>query len=186
MTARATELPEVLEIEARAFGDERGWFLESWHEGRYREAGVSENFVQDNVSMSRRHVLRGLHLQHPGGQGKLVGVLLGEVWDVAVDVRRGSPSFGKWVARTLSESNRAQLYIPPGFAHGFVVLSERAIFAYKCTAAYDPAAELSVRWDDPDLAVAWPVPSPLVSERDASAPLLRAIPPSRLPPFPSS
>jgi dTDP-4-dehydrorhamnose 3,5-epimerase len=180
---RATELPDVLEIEARAFGDERGWFLESWHEARYRECGVPDRFVQDNVSMSRRHVLRGLHLQHPNGQGKLVGVLAGEVWDVAVDVRSGSPSFGRWVARTLSEENRLQLYIPPGFAHGFVVLSDRAIFAYKCTAPYDAGSELSVRWNDPELGIAWPVPSPQVSARDAAAPLLRAIPPSRLPPF---
>jgi dTDP-4-dehydrorhamnose 3,5-epimerase len=183
MKVVATELCDVLEIDARAVGDERGWFLEAWHAERYGEAGIPGGFVQDNVSFSRRGVLRGLHFQHPHGQAKLVGVLQGEVWDVAVDVRAGSPSFCRWVGRTLSERNRRQLFIPAGFAHGFVVLSDTALFWYKCSSLYRPEAEGVVRWDDPALGIRWPLERPTVSARDAGAPALADLPPDRLPPF---
>ena len=172
MRVTATELPEVLLLEPRVFADERGAFFESYRAERYAELGVGGPFVQDNVSVSRRGVLRGLHLQNPRPQGKLVSVLRGAVLDVAVDVRVGSPTFGRVVARELSDANRHQMWIPPGFAHGFVVTSEDAIFAYKCTDVYDAASELSVRWDDPALAIAWPVRDVIVSPKDADAPTL--------------
>jgi dTDP-4-dehydrorhamnose 3,5-epimerase len=181
MTVRETGLPGVLLIEPRVFGDARGRFLETWHEGRYRAAGIDAPFVQDNASYSQRGVLRGLHVQNPNPQGKLVGVLMGEVWDVAVDVRPDSPTFRQWVGYTLSAENGHQLWIPPGFAHGFVVTGEHALFQYKCTDVYTPASELSVRWDDPDLGIAWPVAMPELSVKDASAPLLRDVDPDRLP-----
>lgn len=164
----------------RLHGDARGWFCESWNEAAYREAGIAERFVQDNFSFSRRGVLRGLHFQNPHAQGKLVMVLQGEVWDVAVDLRRSSPTFGRWQGVRLSGDDRGQFYLPPGFAHGFVVLSETALFHYKCTAFYSPADEVCLRWDDPDLAIAWPVTEPLLSARDAAAPRLRDLPPERL------
>lgn len=167
-------------IRPRRFGDARGWFLESWQEARYRDAGLPERFVQDNFSYSARGVLRGLHFQNPNAQGKLVMVLLGEVWDVAVDLRRGSPTFGRWQGVRLGGDEPLQFYVPPGFAHGFVVLSDTALFHYKCTAAYSPADERSVRWDDPDLAIAWPVRDPVLSARDAAAPRLRDLPPEHL------
>jgi dTDP-4-dehydrorhamnose 3,5-epimerase len=162
----------VLVVEPRAFGDARGYFLEAFHAARYADAGLPAAFVQDNVSLSRRGVLRGLHLQHPNAQGKLVSVLRGEVFDVAVDVRVGSPTFGRWVGEVLSGENLRQLYIPPGYAHGFVVTSDEALFAYKCTAYYDPAAELAVRWDDPAVGIRWPLDDVTLSERDRSAPAL--------------
>lgn len=167
-------------IRPRRFGDARGWFLESWQEARYRDAGLPERFVQDNFSYSARGVLRGLHFQNPHAQGKLVMVLLGEVWDVAVDLRRSSPTFGRWQGVRLGGDEPLQFYVPPGFAHGFVVLSDTALFHYKCTAAYSPADEHSVRWDDPDLAIAWPVRDPVLSARDAAAPRLRDLPPEHL------
>lgn len=167
-------------IRPRRFGDARGWFVESWQEARYRDAGLPERFVQDNFSYSARGVLRGLHFQNPNPQGKLVMVLLGEVWDVAVDLRRGSPTFGRWQGVRLSGEEPVQFYVPPGFAHGFVVLSDTALFHYKCTAPYSPADEHSVRWDDPDLAIAWPVRDPVLSARDAAAPRLRDLPPEHL------
>ena len=170
MTVTPTALPGVMLIERRVFSDDRGWFVEAWNAERYREAGIAEAFVQDNVSYSRHGVLRGLHLQRdPHAQGKLVSVLHGEVWDVAVDVRPASPTFGQWVGETLSAENGRQLYIPPGFAHGFVVTGDDAVFVYKCTEAYAPHAEGCIRWDDPDIGIAWPVASPTVSERDAAA-----------------
>ena len=180
MTVKPTALPGVLLIEPRVFRDGRGHFLETWHEARYREAGIAGPFVQDNVSVSTRGVLRGLHVQNPHPQGKLVGVLEGAVWDVAVDVRPDSPTFRQWVGCTLSGENGHQLWIPPGFAHGFVVTSERAVFAYKCTDVYRPEAELTVRWDDPALGIAWPVEAPELSAKDAAAPLLGEIGADRL------
>ena len=168
-----TRLPGVKIIELSRFGDERGYFLESYQFKRYRDAGIDGPFVQDNCSRSRQGVLRGLHYQIQQPQGKLVSVMRGTVFDVAVDVRSDSPHFGEWVAVMLSEDNSRQLYIPPGFAHGFCVVSEVADFTYKCTDYYSPQHERSVIWNDPELAIEWPVKNPTVSEKDASAPLLR-------------
>jgi dTDP-4-dehydrorhamnose 3,5-epimerase len=165
-----TSLPGVLVIEPRVFRDERGFFLESWHAERYAEAGISRRFVQDNVSYSERKVLRGLHFQNPMPQAKLVSVLQGEIFDVAVDLRVGSPTFGRWVGERLCAESMRQLYIPEGFAHGFVVIGEGAVVSYKCTAYYSPEHDRSLRWDDPEIGIAWPVAEPIVSEKDASAP----------------
>jgi dTDP-4-dehydrorhamnose 3,5-epimerase len=153
-------------LKPRVFGDARGFFMETWNQARYAECGITEQFVQDNLSCSRRGVLRGLHLQFPNPQGKLVSVLQGEVFDVAVDLRRGSPTFGQWESVVLSSENKWQFYIPPGFAHGFCVTSETALFAYKCTDFYRPDAEHCVLWNDPDLAIPWPVETPELSEKD--------------------
>jgi len=170
-----TAIPGLLILEPRVFGDARGFFKETYFAQRYAEAGVQGTFVQDNLSKSSRGVLRGLHLQHPHGQGKLVQVVLGEVFDVAVDVRRGSPAFGRWYGAMLSGENLRQLYIPPGFMHGFCVLSDSAELSYKCTEFYDAADEFAVRWDDPDIGIEWPIDSPLLSARDEAAPRLKEI-----------
>ncbi|MEO0559431.1 MAG: dTDP-4-dehydrorhamnose 3,5-epimerase [Bacteroidota bacterium] len=170
MRVHETRLPGVLRIERRVFGDARGWFVEAWNAERYRDAGIAEAFVQDNVSYSTNGILRGLHLQHdPHAQGKLVSVVRGEVFDVAVDVRPASSTFGQWVGVTLSAENGRQLYIPPGFAHGFVVTGDDALVTYKVTAAYAPASEVCIRWDDPEIGIDWPIVSPTVSDRDAAA-----------------
>jgi len=171
MTER-NPLPEVLVFEPRALTDDRGFFMEIHRASRYREAGVSGPFVQDNFSRSVRGTLRGLHFQEPYPQGKLVQVLDGAVFDVAVDIRRGSPTFGRWLGVELSGENRKQIWVPPGFAHGFCVVSEAASVLYKCTHEYVPEADRAVRWDDPRLAIAWPVKSPRLSPKDAGAPLL--------------
>ena len=176
-------LPDIVIVHPRVLADARGDFRELFHADRYAAAGLPATFVQDNVSRSRRGVLRGLHLQSPNAQGKLVAVVAGAVLDVAVDVRRGSPTFGRWAAVELTAENGVQLWIPPGFAHGFVVLGEGATFAYKCTAPYCPADELTVRWDDPALAIDWRVDAPVLSEKDAAAPTLAEIPPERLPAY---
>ncbi len=173
MLVTPTALPEVLLITPAVHGDERGFFFELWHKDRYASQSVPEVFVQDNLSLSRRGTLRGLHFQNPHPQGKLVSVLQGEVFDVAVDVRKGSPTFGKWVGMMLDESKKQQLYVPEGFAHGFVVTSETALFHYKCTELYRPEAESVIRWDDPDLAIRWPIQKPTLSKRDAAAPFLK-------------
>jgi dTDP-4-dehydrorhamnose 3,5-epimerase len=179
---RETELPGVLILEPRVFRDERGSFFESWHRARYAEAGLPAEFVQDNVSFSHPGVLRGLHYQHPAAQGKLVSALQGEVFDVAVDVRLGSPTFGRWTACTLSAENGRQMYIPGGFAHGFLVTRGPALFSYKCTEFYRPSDEVTVRWDDPEIAIAWPTTSPpLLAPKDASAPRLAHLAEGRLP-----
>ncbi len=183
MKVERTDLPGVLLIEPRVFGDERGYFLETFQADRYRAAGIAGPFVQDNLSFSRGPVLRGLHLQYPRVQAKLVSVLAGEVFDVAVDVRPGSPHFGRWTGALLSDGNKRQLYIPAGFAHGFCVLSESALFAYKCTGVYAPEDEITVRWNDPEIGIAWPVAEPILSDKDAAAPCLREIDPDRLPPY---
>ena len=172
MRVSATELPEVLLVEPDIHGDARGFFLETWRVDRYRKAGVGAEFVQDNVSRSMCGVLRGLHLQHPQGQGKLLQVVDGEAFDVAVDVRRGSERFGRWVGATLSGDNHHQLWIPPGFAHGFCVTADHAVFSYKCTAVYSPETEFSVAWDDPAIGIEWPVSSPTLSDKDRNAPRL--------------
>ncbi|MFT4199001.1 MAG: dTDP-4-dehydrorhamnose 3,5-epimerase [Pseudoxanthomonas sp.] len=183
MKAIATDLPGCVVVEPAVFGDERGFFFESWNARRYGEHGLPERFVQSNVSSSSRGVLRGLHYQWPNPQGKLVSVLEGEVYDVAVDIRRGSPHFGQWTAVLLSADNKRQLWIPEGFAHGFAVLSERALFSYLCTAPYDKAADAAVRWDDPAIGIDWPVAEPQLSPKDAAAPLLAEVAPARLPVF---
>lgn len=169
MKVSATDLPGVLTIEPKAFGDDRGYFFEAYRCDRYAAAGISLPFVQDNVSRSVRGVLRGLHLQHPFAQGKLVSVSLGEVFDVAVDARVGSPHFGRWTGEYLSEANKKQLWIPGGFAHGFIVTSEHAVFGYKCTEYYHPEAEVSIRWNDPEIGIKWPIEEPCLSAKDAAA-----------------
>lgn len=174
-------LPELLLVQPPVFRDERGTFRELYRDERYAAVGIDVRFVQDNLSLSRRHVLRGLHMQHPRGQGKLVTVLAGAVFDVAVDARRGSPTFGRWEGVTLSAENAHQLWIPPGFAHGFLVLSDEALFSYKCTEPYSPSDELSIRWDDPEIGIEWPVPVPVLSAKDAAAPMLAEIAAERLP-----
>jgi dTDP-4-dehydrorhamnose 3,5-epimerase len=174
-------LPEVLLVEPQRFGDARGYFLETYREERYRAAGIDLGFVQDNLSRSSRGILRGLHLQHPNDQGKLVYVLIGEVFDVAVDVRVGSPSFGRSTGAVLSAEDHRQLWIPPGFAHGFCVTSETALFTYKCTAPYSVADELGVIWNDPAIGIPWPVARPSLSGKDAALPRLADIDPARLP-----
>jgi dTDP-4-dehydrorhamnose 3,5-epimerase len=180
-----TTLPEVKLIEPEVFGDDRGHFFESWNDAKYAEAGMRFPVVQVNVSRSAHGVLRGLHYQWPNPQGKLVSVLEGEVYDVAVDIRRGSSHFGKWTAAVLSANNKRQLWIPEGFAHGFVVTSETALFHYLCTAPYDRAADASLRWDDAALAIDWPNRQPSLSEKDARAPRLADIAVERLPVYPA-
>jgi dTDP-4-dehydrorhamnose 3,5-epimerase len=172
MNVLKTELPGVLFIEPKIFGDARGFFYESFQAARYTQAGISGPFVQDNHSRSVKGTLRGLHFQEPRAQGKLVQVLRGTVYDVAVDVRRGSPTFGRWVGVELSEAQPRQLWIPPGFAHGFCVLSDSADFFYKCTEFYAPDAERSVAWDDPRIGIRWPVSDPILSAKDRDAPRL--------------
>lgn len=163
-----TCIADVKIIEPRVFGDERGFFLETFQAERYAEcAGIAEPFVQDNHSRSGRHVLRGLHFQKTKPQGKLVRVVSGEVFDVAVDIRRDSPTFGRWASALLSDENKRQFWVPPGLAHGFVVLSETADFEYKCTQYYDPSDEGCLLWSDPGLAIDWPVDNPLLSAKDA-------------------
>ena len=176
-----TELPGVMVLEPAVYADERGFFMESWNRRRYEGFGIPTDFVQDNLSYSTRGVLRGLHFQNPNAQAKLVSVLWGEVFDVAVDVRVGSPNFGEWVGIALSAENKRQLYVPEGFAHGFVVTGEEALVSYKCTAYYDPKAEHSLLWNDPELGIDWPVEIPLLSAKDGSAPRLSEIPKERLP-----
>jgi len=172
MQFEPTSLPDVILIRPRVFGDARGFFLESWEERKFAAAGIEARFVQDNHSRSARHSLRGLHWQSPHTQGKLVRVVSGTVFDVAVDIRRSSPSFGRWVGVTLSAENHEMLWVPAGFAHGFLVLSEHADFLYRCTDFYSPADEKAIRWNDPDLGIEWPLAAgvePTLSAKDATA-----------------
>ena len=185
MNVVETDLPGVLILEPKVFGDERGFFMETWNATRYEELGLPARFVQDNLSYSARGVLRGLHFQNPQPQGKLVSVLRGEVFDVAVDIRVGSPTFGEWTGVTLSAENKRQFYVPPDFAHGFLVTSEDALFFYKCTDYYAPSAEGIVLWNDPDIGIEWPTDSPTLSGRDGEAPPLREIPEGSLPRYPA-
>lgn len=178
-----TELPGCVVIEPVVHGDERGFFFENWNAQRYGDLGLPAGFVQSNVSSSSRGVLRGLHYQWPNPQGKLVSVLEGEVYDVVVDIRRGSPHFGHWTAAVLSAENRRQIWVPEGFAHGFAVLSERALFSYLCTDVYYREHDANVRWNDADIGIDWPVGEPILSEKDAKAPFLSGIDPARLPVF---
>lgn len=176
-----TGLPDCLVLEPQVFGDDRGFFYESFNRDKLADVGLALDFVQGNVSSSARGVLRGLHYQWPKPQGKLVSVLEGEVWDVAVDIRRGSPTFGRWTAAVLSADNKRHFWIPEGFAHGFVVLSARALFTYLCTQTYDREADAGIRWNDARLSIDWPVAEPVLSDKDARAPLLGDVAEERLP-----
>lgn len=178
-----TKLPDCMVIEPAVFDDSRGFFFEAWNAARFRELGLPANFVQSNVSSSSKDVLRGLHYQWPRPQGKLVSVLLGEVWDVVVDIRRGSPTFGQWEKFLLSARNRRQVWIPEGFAHGFLVISESALFNYLCTDVFVKEADAGVRWNDPAIGVDWQIDAPLLSDKDTHAPLLADIAQDRLPVF---
>lgn len=172
-TFNRLEIPELIVVEPRVFGDDRGWFMESYRKAAFALGGIAADFVQDNRSLSQRGVLRGLHFQRqPHEQGKLVCALQGEVFDVAVDLRPQSPTFGRWQAVTLSAENRLMLYIPEGFAHGFQVLSDSALLHYKATAEYAPEADAGIRWDDPDLAIPWPLTPPVLSAKDGKLPAL--------------
>ena len=175
MQFKETSLPGVLIVEPQVFGDDRGFFMETYHEAKFREGGIPQTFVQDNHSRSSRGVLRGLHYQVPKAQGKLVRVIRGSVFDVAVDIRKDSPHFGKWFGLELSEENKLQLWVPAGFAHGFAVLSDLADVTYKCTELYDAKGDRSILWNDPDIGIEWPVDAPLLSAKDAVAPRLREV-----------
>lgn len=165
---------EVVLIEPKIFSDERGFFMEAYKYSDFRDFGITEHFLQDNYSSSARNVLRGLHYQKkPDAQGKLVYCLKGTIFDVAVDIRKGSPTYGKWVSVELSEKNHLMLYIPPGFAHGFVVLSDYADVVYKCTAEYSPENDRGIIWNDPDIKINWPVEKPILSEKDKKLPMLK-------------
>ena len=176
MKVTETKLPGVFLIEPRVFGDERGYFFESYQEERYQAAGIPSRFVQDNVSKSQRGVLRGMHYQQGQPQAKLVQVVSGEVFDVAVDIREGSPNFGQWVGVVLTGENHHQLYIPEGFAHGFYVMSKTAVFQYKCSDYYAADKERGLVWNDPDVGIEWPEgPEPVLAQRDAEFPRLKDI-----------
>lgn len=169
-----TDIPDVIRVRPRVFGDERGFFMETWQAEKFAEGGIEAEFVQDNHSRSKKGTLRGLHYQIRQPQGKLVRVTEGEVFDVAVDLRRRSPTFGRWVGAYLSAENKEQLWVPPGFGHGFLVLSSYAEFIYKCSDFYAPEHERSIRWDDPDLAIEWPLEAgvePLLSDKDRNGAL---------------
>jgi len=170
-----TKLPEVIVIEPDVHQDDRGFFLESYQEKKYQAGGISTRFVQDNHSNSVKNTLRGLHTQIKQPQGKLIRIIEGEVFDVAVDIRPNSPTFKNWVSVMLSQQNFKQIYIPPGFAHGFCVLSDNAQFEYKCTDYYDPTDELTILWSDPDINIDWPITEPILSDKDINAPLLSEV-----------
>ena len=175
MNFKPTRLPEVVRVEPRVFEDSRGFFMETWEAKKFAAGGIPAQFVQDNHSASSQWVLRGLHYQLRHTQGKLVRVTQGEVFDVAVDVRRSSPTFGQWVGEHLTAANRRMLWIPPGFAHGFLVLSERVEFLYKCTDFYDPVSERTLLWNDPEMGIEWPLPAgvePIISDKDRAGSLL--------------
>ncbi|WP_378950834.1 dTDP-4-dehydrorhamnose 3,5-epimerase [Pelosinus sp. sgz500959] len=176
-----SNLPGILIIEPKVFGDARGFFQETWSQDKYAAIGIKQRFVQDNLSFSTRGVLRGLHYQQPNSQGKLIAVVQGEVFDVAVDIRVGSPNFGKWTGIILSSENHRQLWVPPGFAHGFCVLSNAAYFTYKCTDVYAPHAEGGMIWSDPDIGIQWPLTDIVLSDKDQVYPKLRDIKVERLP-----
>ena len=175
-TFKKLDIDGLVLVESVAFSDERGFFLESYKESEFAKAGITERFIQDNHSMSFKNIVRGLHYQKdPEAQGKLVRVIKGIAWDVAVDIRPSSPTYKRWLAMELSEANRYMLYIPPGFAHGFASLSNEVHLLYKCTREYDPALDAGIRWDDPDLAIQWPVGNPLLSPKDRILPLLKDV-----------
>jgi dTDP-4-dehydrorhamnose 3,5-epimerase len=168
------EIPDLVLIEPKVFTDSRGFFLETFKKSDFKTFGITYEFVQDNCSFSERNVIRALHYQlPPNAQGKLVSVLKGKVWDVAVDIRKNSPFFLKWIGMELSEENHRMFYVPPGFAHGFAVLSEEAYLIYKCTSEYSPGFERGIRWNDPEIGIQWPVAEPLISDRDRNLSLLK-------------
>lgn len=175
-----SKLPGVRIIEPAVFGDARGYFVETWNARRYAEIHGPAGFVQDNLSLSSRGTLRGLHFQNPNAQGKLISVLAGEVYDVIVDLRQSSPTFGHWEAFSISAANQLQVFLPPGFAHGFQVVSDTALFHYKCTAFYSAADEHTLRWDDPDLGIPWPLPDPILSAKDTRGKRLKDLAPDQL------
>lgn len=185
MKAEKTAFPTALFIEPDVFHDNRGFFMETYHKERYEQLGLRTHFVQDNLSYSVRGTLRGLHYQHPHGQAKLVQVIKGEIFDVILDIRRGSPTFGQWTGANLSDENRRQLYVPEGFAHGFCVLSETALVHYKCSDFYARESEGGILWRDPAIAIEWPISDPLLSDKDRSYPCLRDVPEGRLPVYES-
>lgn len=178
-----TDLPGVRIVEPGVFGDERGYFLETYHQERYARHGMGFQFVQDNLSFSRQGVLRGLHYQFPNAQAKLVQVIRGRIFDVAVDIRRRSPTFGVWTGAFLSEENKRQMIVPEGFAHGFCVVSDTALVMYKCSAFYAPEMEKGILWSDPGLAIDWPAETPIVSDKDRRNPMLRDVPFRDLPEY---
>lgn len=177
------EIPGLILVEPDVFPDDRGFFTETFHREKYAAGGIAKPFVQDNFAHSRRNILRGLHYQQQQAQGKLVYAVRGEIFDVAVDMRRGSPAFGRWVGWTLSDKNHHQLYVPEGCAHGYVVLSDVADVMYKCTDLYAPQHDRGLAWDDPDLAIAWPVKDPILSPKDLKNPRFASIPVDLLPSF---
>ena len=177
-----TSLPGVLIVEPRVFDDDRGFFMESFNSRDFSDAGLPSTFVQDNHSRSTRGVLRGLHYQYPKWQGKLVRAIVGAIFDVAVDIRHESPQFGEWFGLELSAENRKQLYVPPGFAHGFCVLSDVSEMTYKCTSLYEPADDASVLWNDPDIGIQWPIPEPILSSKDIEASRLKNLSPLKVSP----
>lgn len=181
MNVMETKLDGVLIIEPKVFGDNRGFFQETWSQPKYEAIGIKEPFVQDNLSYSTRGVLRGLHYQNPHSQGKLVSVVQGAVFDVAVDIRAGSPTFGQWAGVELSGENHRQFWIPAGFAHGFCVLSDTVYFTYKCTDVYTPAAEGGIIWNDPDIGIQWPVKDAVLSDKDQVYPRLKDLAVGKLP-----
>lgn len=183
MKVTELEIPGVFLIEPKVFKDPRGFFVETFHVERYAGTGIGDRFVQDNLSRSTRGVLRGLHLQNPVAQAKLVSVPLGAVFDVAVDLRLGSPTFGKWVGRELTADNQHQLYVPVGCAHGFCVLSEAAVFSYKCSDVYSPDTQFGIIFDDPDVGIRWPIEDVILSDKDRALPRLKDVPRERLLPF---
>ncbi len=183
MNVKETKLAGVLVLEPDVFSDERGFFLETWNSASYENAGIEGPFVQDNVSFSKRGVLRGLHFQYSQSQGKLIQILSGGVVDIVVDIRKGSPTFSQWVSEELSDANHRQMYIPPGFAHGFCVISDTAVFSYKCTDYYNPATENGIIWNDPDLNIDWPIKEPILSPKDKEYPRLKDFRPDKLPDF---
>jgi dTDP-4-dehydrorhamnose 3,5-epimerase len=181
MKVVTTSLKDVLIVEQDVFGDRRGYFMETYHKNRYVSHCIETEFVQDNLSHSTGRTLRGLHYQFPNAQAKLIQVVQGEVFDVAVDIRRDSPSFGDWIGVYLSDRNKRQLYIPEGFAHGFCVISDTALFSYKCNAFYDPDSEGGILWSDPAIGIDWPLDNFLLSDKDLKYPCLKDVPVERLP-----
>ena len=178
-----TDLDGVVTIEPELFKDGRGWFMETYSHRRYSEYGIVESFVQDNISFSQKGVLRGLHFQYPQPQGKLIQVLSGEVMDVVVDIRVGSPTYGQWLGEILSEANHRQMYVPPGLAHGYYTTSETALFSYKCSDFYNPATEHGIIWNDPDIGIEWPTAEPVLSPKDGVYPVLKDLRPENMPQF---
>lgn len=175
LQVKTLSLPGVLLLEPRVFADERGSFVEAWNAARAGDAGLAPVFVQDNVVYSRQRVLRGLHFQEPHPQGKYVTAVFGSIYDVAVDLRPGSATFGRWIAQELHARNGAAIYIPPGFAHGYQVLSPEAVVLYKCTEYYQPECDRAIAWNDAELNISWPLPDPILSDKDRNAPSFRSV-----------